>query len=158
MNLWGNIFQVVSSEFILVQHHHLHHPEWRNLSQKHGLTKTWSSPYLYNPQVRVPPIHHHHTGTESDEPVAKVLYPTEAHFPHVPLDVPVKLVILGSPQVGKSALALRYLTKNQSKFFFVQWCTFFRVKSGCTLCAKFLARCQNLSISASRQTMTYILL
>ena len=43
----------------------------------------------------------------------KILYPTEAHFPDVQLDVPVKLVILGSKQVGKSALALRYLTKNQ---------------------------------------------
>ena len=43
----------------------------------------------------------------------KILYPTEAHFPDVQLDVPVKLIILGSKQVGKSALALRYLTKNQ---------------------------------------------
>lgn len=110
-------FQVVSSaEFILVQHHHLHHPEWRKLNQ---LTKTWSSPYLYNPQVRVPPIHNHDNEPAADVGAAKVLYPTEAHFPHVPLDVPVKLVILGSPQVGKSALALRYLTKNQSsKSFF----------------------------------------
>ena len=43
----------------------------------------------------------------------KILYPTQTHFPEVQLDVPVKLVILGSKQVGKSALALRYLTKNQ---------------------------------------------
>ena len=43
----------------------------------------------------------------------KILYPTQTHFPDVQLDVPVKLVILGSKQVGKSALALRYLTKNQ---------------------------------------------
>ena len=72
------------------------------------LSKTWSSPFLYNDQ-RVPPIH---PNTDSYE--SKILYPEEAHFPpDVKLDVPVKLIILGSKQVGKSALALRYLTKNQ---------------------------------------------
>jgi len=46
-----------------------------------------------------------------------VLYPTEANFPsNVKLDSPVKLIIMGSKQVGKSALALRYITKNQAEF------------------------------------------
>ena len=53
-----------------------------------------------------------------------VLYPAVSNVPNVPLDVPVRLMVLGSPQVGKSALTLRYLTKHQcdneistSKFF-----------------------------------------
>ena len=85
---------------------------WRKIS------KTWSSPFLYNPQApRVPPLHHleiQESTTKESSPVSsRILYPSEAHFSSVQLDVPIKLVILGSKQVGKSALALRYLTKNQ---------------------------------------------
>ena len=71
------------------------------------LTKTWSSPFLYPPQARVPPII---TVPDNDD---TVLFPSCANVSNVPIDVPVHLMILGSPQVGKSALALRYLTKNQ---------------------------------------------
>ena len=71
---------------------------------------------MYNPQApRVPPILSQNSISDDAETEHKtrILYPTEAHFPDVQLDVPVKLIILGSKQVGKSALALRYLTKNQ---------------------------------------------
>jgi hypothetical protein len=84
------------------------------------LTKTWSSPFLYPPpqqqQSRVPPIPSLTSlefSPSDEETTTSVLFPTLATFPHVSLDVPVKLVLLGSKQVGKSALALRYLTKNQ---------------------------------------------
>jgi hypothetical protein len=83
------------------------------------LTKTWSSPFLYDPQAipRVPPILSQQDSLSSVDSdyceKTKILYPTQTHFPDVQLDVPVKLIILGSKQVGKSALALRYLTKNQ---------------------------------------------
>ena len=59
-----------------------------------------------------------------DKEESVVLYPVVSNVPNVPLDVPVRLMVLGSPQVGKSALTLRYLTKHQcdneistSKFF-----------------------------------------
>ena len=88
----------------------------RELGHSNQLTKTWSSPFLYNPQApRVPPIPSQDSisGDDVESEKTRILYPTEAHFPDVQLDVPVKLIILGSKQVGKSALALRYLTKNQ---------------------------------------------
>ena len=61
----------------------------------------------------MPPLHLSEPPTTKENTPTRILYPTEAQYSQVPLDVPVKLVILGSKQVGKSALALRYLTKNQ---------------------------------------------
>ena len=78
-------------------------------------------------EYRVPPLPSTSSVSQPDEyedTESEVLYPSVSNVPNVPLDVPVRLMILGSPQVGKSALALRYLTKNQcdneistSKFF-----------------------------------------
>ena len=104
------IFQVINPEVFIHHVSPVSELHWRKIS------KTWSSPFLYNPQApRVPPLHHLEVEESSPSPSVShhILYPSEAHFSSVQLDVPVKLVILGSKQVGKSALALRYLTKNQ---------------------------------------------
>ena len=37
-----------------------------------------------------------------------VLYPTLATLPHLDLDCPVRLAVMGAREVGKSALAVRY--------------------------------------------------
>jgi hypothetical protein len=41
------------------------------------------------------------------------LYPTLATLPHLDLDCPVRLAVMGAPEVGKSALAVRYLSGQQ---------------------------------------------
>ena len=66
-------------------------------------------------EYRVPPLPSTSSVSqdEYEDTESVVLYPSVSNVPNVPLDVPVRLMILGSPQVGKSALALRYLTKNQ---------------------------------------------
>ena len=43
-----------------------------------------------------------------------VLYPTLATLPHLELDCPVRLAVMGAKDVGKSALAVRYLSGQQS--------------------------------------------
>ncbi len=43
-----------------------------------------------------------------------VLYPTLATLPHLDLDCPVRLAVMGAREVGKSALAVRYLSGQQS--------------------------------------------
>ena len=51
-------------------------------------------------------------GTELKE--NDVLYPTLATLPHLDLDCPVRLAVMGAREVGKSALAVRYLSGQQS--------------------------------------------
>ena len=43
-----------------------------------------------------------------------VLYPTLATLPHLKLDCPVRLAVMGAKDVGKSALAVRYLSGQQA--------------------------------------------
>ena len=98
-------FQVIFPE--LSTHHHSISSNFWDFHCK----STGSYPVWYDPQVqnvpRVPPI------LNASDTESKVLYPTESYIQSVSLDVPVKFVILGSRQVGKSALALRYLTKHE---------------------------------------------
>ena len=43
-----------------------------------------------------------------------VLYPTLATLPHLELDCPVRLAVMGAKDVGNSALAVRYLSGQKS--------------------------------------------
>ncbi len=124
--------QVASPEILFDLHGPLYGTEFAFPKQNriNQLRESKSSPFIYGltsptstaspassltsnaASIRVPPISfHHHV---QDEETTSVLFPTLATFPQVPLDEPVKLLILGGKQVGKSALALRYLTKNQT--------------------------------------------